>query len=111
MKFHQLIAGDIFIHNDKKHIKINNVMAQDAETRKQVFMKRSDVIITETATVKKEEENKSPYNILLNKALNDFQDACLKQFKSYQDGVSMDMVEAEINNIRHAILSNYKEKE
>ena len=110
MKFHQLNSGDVFIHKNIKHIKINNVMAQNTETRKQVFMKRSDVVDSENMSITKEEQTKSPYDTLLNQALNDFQGACLRQFKSYKDGVSMDIVEAEINTIRTEILRSYLEK-
>lgn len=110
MKFHQLHIGDVFIYKGKNHKKLNNVMAQDIDSQKQVFMKRSeDVSVNESSTVASKTQN-SPNADILDKALIDFQAACLKQFKSYRDGVSMDMAEAEIGQIRAEILEHYKDK-
>ena len=110
MKFHQLAIGTRFIANDKAHTKINNVMALDETTKSQVFMKRSaDVFILEgTNNTPAQSEPKSA--AILAEALLNFQNACIKQFKSYQDGVSMDMIEAEITNIRNEILQHYRKK-
>lgn len=107
MKFHQLNAGDIFVFNERKHIKLNNVMAQDVETKKQVFMKRSDtVLVGDAPAVKSDSQHSTPKNIL-DEALMSFQDACLKQLSSHQDEVSPSVIEAEINRIRKEILQHY----
>lgn len=109
MKFHQLNADDIFVFRERKNIKLNNVMAQDVETKKQVFMKRSDtVLVGDAPAVKPDSQHSTPKNIL-DQALMSFQDACLKQFSSHQDGVSPSVIEAEINRIRKEILQHYGE--
>ncbi|MDH5359885.1 MAG: hypothetical protein OEX03_04930 [Gammaproteobacteria bacterium] len=110
MKFHQISIGDDFIFNGKNYKKLNNVMAQDLDNQKQVFMKRSEDIAVGEVAVSPSNTKNNPYENILNRALLDFQGACLKQFKSYRDGVSMDMAEAEINSIREEIFQHYRDK-
>ncbi|MDH5183581.1 MAG: hypothetical protein OEX12_06770 [Gammaproteobacteria bacterium] len=110
MKFHQLHTGDTFIYNDKKHIKLNNVMAQDVDSKKQIFMKRSDIVsVTDASTTKPAVQSRT-YEKILDGALIDFQAACIKQYRSCQNGVSPDVAEAEINRIREEILHHYMQK-
>ena len=110
MKFHQIPIGNAFVYKGKKLKKVNNVMAQDLDSQKQVFMKRSEDVILHEASETPPINAKKPGEELLHQALIDFQRACLNQFKSYRDGVSMDMAEAEINSIREEIFQYYQRK-
>jgi len=75
-----------------------------------MFMKGSaEIDISEISVVHKETEANSSDSVL-HEALINFQTACLKQFKSYQEGVSMSLVEAEINKIREEILHHFQKK-